>query len=112
MKIFELFGFNNFLNPMVKSLDGNEAFVGSCFSDWRVTVSRDHQVLEVEQLDTDMPDTRLKPIYSESGELTLVILAESRRVAENRCKRIAARISDAGLWGLDFLDLINLNFDK
>lgn len=112
MKTPNLVGLRGFLNPFVKSLDGNDAFVGSRFSDWRITVSRDRQVLDVKQMTTDMPDTRLRPIFSDAGELTIVILAESKRAAENRGIRIASRIADAGLWGLDFLDLINLEFDK
>lgn len=85
---------------------------GSRFSDWQVVVSRDQQVLEVKQMSIDMPNTRLKPIYSAAGDLTIVILAESKKAAENRAQRIAARIADAGLWGLDFLDLVDLDFDK
>lgn len=99
-------------NPFVKSLDGSDSLVGSSFSDWQVVISREKQVLEVKQMSIDMPNTRLKPVYSSTGDLTLVVLAESRKAAENRGHRIASRIADAGLWGLDFLDLVDLDFDK
>lgn len=93
-------------------MNEDETFVGGCFSDWQVVVSRDNKVLEVKQMSIDMPNTRLKPIYSMTGDLTIVILAESRKAAENRGQKIATRIADAGLWGLDFLDLMELQFDK
>lgn len=96
----------------MKSFSGDEAFVGTRFSDWQVTVSRDNQILGVRQMDIDMPNSRFKPVYSDDGELTIVILAESKRAAENRGKRISSRIAEAGLWGLDLLDLMNLGFDK
>ena len=96
----------------VKSFDGDESTAGSRFSDWQIVVSREKQVLEVKQMRVDMPNTRLKPIYSATGDLTIVVLAESRKAAENRGHRIASRIAEAGLWGLDFLDLIDLDFDK
>lgn len=112
MKIPILFGSFPFGNAFLRSLDGNDPFIGSSFSDWRVVISRERQVLEVKQMNIDMPVTRLKPIYSVTGDLTIVILAESRKAAENRGFRIAGRIADAGLWGLDFLDLVDLNFDK
>lgn len=112
MKISDPLGTSMFCNPLMKSLDGNDAAVGNTFTDWQVVVSRDKQVLEVKQMSIDMPNTRLKPIYSTTGDLTIVILAESRKAAESRGQRIADRISTAGLWGLDFLDLVDLNFDK
>ena len=112
MKTPGLFGLRYFWNYFLKSVDGNESFVGSCFSDWQVIVSREKQVIEVRQMSIDMPNTRLKPIYSAAGDLTIVILAESKKAAENRGQRIAGRIAEAGLWGLDFLDLVDLDFDK
>lgn len=112
MKIPNLPGIKGFWNPFLISLDGNDAAIGSSFSDWQVIVSREKQVVEVKQMSIDMPNTRLKPIYSANGELTIVVLAESRRAAENRGQRIAAKIADAGLWGLDLLDLVDLEFDK
>lgn len=112
MKISNPLGDRIWSNQLMKSLDGNDAAVGNSFTDWQVIVSRDKQVLEVKQMSIDMPNTRLKPIYSTAGDLTIVVLAESRKAAESRGQRIADRISAAGLWGLDFLDLVDLDFDK
>ncbi len=113
MKSPGLFGSAMLWNPIgMKLLDGNDPIVGSTFSDWRIVITRENQVLEVKQMSIDMPNTRLKPIYSATGDLTIVILAESKKAAENRGHRIASRIADAGLWGLDFLDLVDLDFDK
>ncbi|HQT92205.1 MAG TPA: hypothetical protein PL001_09300 [Candidatus Kryptobacter bacterium] len=112
MKISNPLGARILSNPLMKSLDGNDAAVGNTFTDWQIVVSRDKRVLEVKQMTIDMPNTRLKPIYSATGDLTIVILAESRRAAESRGQRIADRIASAGLWGLDFLDLVDLDFDK
>lgn len=112
MRIPNFLGVLRTLSPCLRYLDGSDAFLGCCFSDWQVIVSRDNEVVDVKQMSIDMPNTRLKPIYSTSGDLTIVILAESRKAAENRGKQIAAKICDAGLWGLDFLDLVDLEFDK
>ncbi len=112
MKIPNLPGIRPFWNPYLKTVDGNAPFAGTSFTDWQVVLSRDKQVLEVKQMSIDMPNTRLKPVYSTNGDLTIVILAESKKAAEGRGQRIAARIADAGLWGLDFLDLVDLDFDK
>lgn len=112
MKIPNSFGMKNFSSPFWRSLDSSDALVGSSFSDWQVVISREKVVLQVNQMTIDMPNTRLKPIYSAKGDLTIVVLAESRKAAENRGHRIASRIADAGLWGLDFLDLVDLDFDK
>ncbi len=101
-----------FCYPLLKSLDGNDAAVGNTFTDWQVVLSRDKSVIEVKQMSIDMPNTRLKPVYSAAGDLTIVILAESSKAAESRGQRIADRIATAGLWGLDLLDLVDLNFDK
>lgn len=112
MKISNPLGLKNFWNPFLKSLESSDSLVGGSFSDWQVIVSREKEVLDVRQMGIDMPNTRLKPIYSAAGDLTIVVLAESRKAAENRGHRIASRIADAGLWGLDFLDLVDLHFDK
>lgn len=112
MRIPGLCGVGHIWNVMWISLVEDDSFVGGCFSDWQVVVSRENRVLEVKQMSIDMPNTRLKPIYSTTGDLTIVILAESRKAAENRGQKIATRIADAGLWGLDFLDLMELQFDK
>jgi hypothetical protein len=112
MKLSNPLGARLFSNPLMKSLDGNDAAVGNTFTDWQVVLSRDREVIEVKQMSIDMPNTRLKPVYSTTGDLTIVILAESRKAAESRGQRIADRISAAGLWGLDFLDLVDLDFDK
>jgi hypothetical protein len=112
MKIPVLFGTREFWNPYLKSLEGNDPIIGTSFSDWQVVVSRDKQILDAKQMRMDMPNTRLKPVYSPDGDLTIIVLAESRKAAESRGHHIALRIAEAGLWGLDLLDVVDLEFDK
>lgn len=74
-------------------------------TDWQVVVSKEIRIVEIREMTINMKHTRLKPVYSSAGDLTIVIPAESEDDAKKRALELAEHIASAGLWGLDFLNL-------
>ena len=77
-------------------------------TDWRVVVSKDMEIVEAKEMTFDMKHTRMKPVYSSTGDLMIVIAAESEEDARKKALDLAERIASAGLWGLDLLNLADL----
>lgn len=77
-------------------------------NDWRVVVSKGLEIVEVKEMGVPMKHTRLKPAYSSSGDLMMVIPGASEDEVEKKALDIARRIASAGLWGLDLLNLSDL----
>ena len=77
-------------------------------ADWQVVVSKEMKIVEVKEMPINIKHTRLKPVYSSTGDLMMVILAESEDDAKKKALDLAGRIASAGLWGLDLLNLSDL----
>ena len=75
--------------------------------DWQVRLSRNTEVIEVRPMSFDPSRTRLKPIYLETGDLTMVVPAVSEEAAEEKARNIARHIISVGLWGTEIWDLSN-----
>lgn len=69
--------------------------------DWQVRVSRNLEVIEIRPMSLNMSRTRLKPIFLETGDLSIVIPAVSRIVAKGKAENIARHIASAGVWGME-----------
>jgi hypothetical protein len=91
--------------PLVKDHDSRPHPGDHDLTDWQVVISENQEVLEVRQMSIDMSNTRMKPVYSPRRELTIIILAKSEEMAKRKAVYVAQRIADAGLWGLDLLNL-------
>lgn len=73
--------------------------------DWQVRVSRDIEVIEIKPMRVDMSRTRLKPIFLENCDLSIIVPAESEAAAKERATKIARYIVSSGIWGLEIWDL-------
>lgn len=74
-------------------------------TDWQAVISEDQEIIEVKRMGIDMCNTRLRPVYTPIGDLTIVVPAVSEEAARKKALHIAQRIASAGLWGLDLLNL-------
>jgi hypothetical protein len=72
--------------------------------DWQVRVSKDAEVTDIKVMTLDPTRLRLHPGYLETGELTMVVPAESIEAAVRKAKDIARYIGSSGLWGIEIWD--------
>lgn len=95
----------------VTTLDREKDGTGtSKVTDWQVVVSRDNRIINVRQMSIDMSRTRLKPVFSLTGDLLIVVPGVSEEAAKTKAVDIARRLSSAGKWGVDLLDLSYFGF--
>lgn len=73
--------------------------------DWQVEVSRDIEVIGIKPMSIDMSRTRLKPIFLVTGDLSIIVPAESEDAAKEKAMRIGRHILSSGIWGLEIWDL-------
>jgi hypothetical protein len=73
--------------------------------DWQVKLSQGGEVIEVNPMSLDPERIRFKPIYTETGALTIIVPAVSEEAAEEKAREIARHIDSVGLWGTEIWNL-------
>jgi len=72
--------------------------------DWQVKVSRSVQVVEAKPMSVDPTRVRFLPAYSQTGEMTMVVPAETDSAAKEKANKIAHHIVSVGLWEMEIWD--------
>ncbi len=85
--------------------ENSEKYMRTKVIDWQARVSRDIDVIEVKPMSVDMSRTRLKPVFLESTDLSIVVPATCEEEAKKKAENIARHIVASGVWGLEIWDL-------